>query len=228
MVKLRLSERLPDGVNVDGKTYRCDFDFRNVLRLMEILDRNDLMEEAYEYNALKCVMKRLPRKKNRRKVLDAIKVTLFRDPKAKSEKKQADNKNNIKKNKRVTDFDQDAGMIRAAFRQAYGIDLYRDHLHWIEFSELLNAIPEGSRYSEVVSIRVRDVPNPTKYNQAERTWLINAKAAVALDMTEEEQQQQYEEQVKNVFGGLLSWAQSFEKPKGSGKPDSDSTNKGSE
>ena len=226
-MKLRLQERLPDGVWVDGKYYRCDFDFRNVLKLIDVLDRNDLMEEAYEYNALKCVMKRLPRKRVRRKVINAIKELLLRDQK-KQKQNQADNKNNIKKNKRVTDFDQDAGMIRAAFRQAYGIDLYRDSLHWIEFSELLNAIPEGSRYSEVVGIRVRDVPNPTKYNQAERTWLINAKARVALEVPEEEQQQQYEEQVKGVFGGLLAWAQSFDKPKGSDSPDPDSTNKGSE
>lgn len=186
---MRLQDRLPDGVTVDGKFYKCDFDFRNVLMLMETLSREDLIEEAREYNALKCVMKR---PKNVSKVLKAIKELLFQTKPQKDAKK-------------VTDFEQDAGMIRAAFKQAYGIDLYRDKLHWIEFSELLNAIPEGSRYSEVVGIRARPIPAATKWNQAERTWLINAKASVALKMSEEEREKQYQEDVGKVFEGLMNY-----------------------
>ncbi len=108
----------------------------------------------------------------------------------------------------------------AAFRQSYGIDLYRDHLHWIEFKELLNALPQGSRYMEVVGIRARPIPAANKYNQSEITWLVNAKAAVALEMSEEEQKANYEQQVQKVFDGLLAWASSFEKK--------DSPDKGSE
>jgi hypothetical protein len=94
-------------------------------------------------------------------------------------------------------------MIRAAFRQAYGIDLYRDRLHWIEFSELLNAIPEGSRYAEVVGIRVRPMPAPTKWNAQEREWLMKAKADVAIHLSEKEQAKKYQEDVAKVFSGLM-------------------------
>jgi len=185
---MKLQDRLPEGVTVDGKFYRLDFDFRNVLRMMDELDRDDVMPEARSYNAIKCLTNR-PR--NVEKVLQAVKDLLFEQKPKKDAKK-------------VTDFVQDAGMIRAAFRQAYGIDLYRDKLHWLEFSELLNAIPEGSRYTEVIGIRARPMPKATKWNAEERQWLLKAKADVALHLSEKEQAKQYEEDVGRIFAGLMN------------------------
>ena len=187
---MKLQDTLPHGVTVDGRFYRLDFDFRNVLRMMEIMGRDDLMPEAREYLAVKCLTKR---PKNAGKVLAAVRSILFQKPPKTDAQK-------------VTDFIQDAPLIRAAFRQAYGIDLYSDRLHWIEFSELLNAIPEGSRYSEVIGIRVRPMPKPTKWNADERAWLAKAKSDVALEMTEEERKTAYERGVAQVASFLLSLA----------------------
>lgn len=184
---MKLQDTLPNGVTVDGRFYKLDFDFRNVLRMMDELDRDDVMPEARAYNALKCLTNR---PKNVPKVLEAVKGLLFQEKPKKDAQK-------------VTDFVQDAGMIRAAFRQAYGIDLYRDKLHWIEFSEMLNAIPEGSRYAEVVGIRVRPMPAPTKWNAQEREWLMKAKADVAIHLSEKEQAKKYQEDVAKVFSGLM-------------------------
>ena len=184
---MKLQDTLPNGVTVDGRFYKLDFDFRNVLRMMDELDRDDIMPEARAYNAIKCLTNR---PKNVPKVLEAVKGLLFQEKPKKDAQK-------------VTDFVQDAGMIRAAFRQAYGIDLYRDRLHWIEFSELLNAIPEGSRYAEVVGIRVRPMPAPTKWNAQEREWLLKAKADVAIHLSEKEQAKKYQEDVAKVFSGLM-------------------------
>lgn len=188
---MKLQDRLPDGVTVDGRFYRLDLDFRNVLRMMDELTREDVMPEAREYNALRCLTRR-PR--NVSKVLAAVRELLFEKPPKRD-------------GPRVTDFVQDAGMIRAAFRQAYGIDLYRDRLHWIEFRELLNAIPEGSRYSEVVGIRARPIPPATKWNAEERSWLLKAKADVALHLTDEEQAKKYSEDVGKVFSALFGMIQ---------------------
>ena len=77
----------------------------------------------------------------------------------------------------------------------------------MEFQALLAALPEGSRYSEVVGIRAREMPPATKYNQAEREWLAKAKAACALEMSEDERERAYAEGVKSVFAGLLAWAE---------------------
>lgn len=192
---MKLQDRLPEGVEVDGKFYKLDFDFRNVFRMIDILDEENLMPEAREYNALKCLTKH-PR--NVHKVLSEVKKLLFKSPRKANGQK-------------VTDFVQDAGLIRSAFRQVYGIDLYRDRLHWIEFTELLNAIPEGNRYSEVVGIRARPIPAPTKWNQNERNWLIRAKSDVALEMSEKERAERYDKDVQNIASFLMGWAKGSEK-----------------
>ena len=191
---MKLQDRLPEGVTVDGKFYKMDFDFRNVLRMIEVLDRNDLMPEAKAYKALKCLCKR-PRKAGL--VLEAVKSLLFSGKR--------------KEGPKVTDFVQDAGLIRAAFRQAYGIDLYRDKLHWIEFSELMSGIPEGNRYSDVIGIRARPMPEATKWNQKEREWLLQAKADVALDLTDKEIEKQYKNDVDNIAAVLMAMAGGSEK-----------------
>lgn len=195
---MKLQDRLPGGVEVDGKFYKMDFDFRNVLKMIEVMDRDDLMPEAKAYKAL-CFVQKRP--KNVLKVYEAVKVLLFKAPRKKDAQK-------------VTDFIQDAGLIRAAFRQAYGIDLYRDKLHWIEFTELLNAIPEGNRYSEVVGIRVRPMPEPTKWNQKEREWLMKAKADVKLEMTEKERKEQYQKDVGRIANILFALAEKEVKDNG--------------
>lgn len=187
---MKLQDRLPQGVTVGGRFYWMDFDFRNVLRMIDELDRQDLMPEAKAYRALRCLT-RHPR--NVGPVLDAVKALLFH-------KKAADGP-------RITDFEQDAGLIRAAFRQAYGIDLYKDRLHYLAFIELLNAIPEGTRYSYVVGIRARPMPAPTKYNAEERAWLARAKADVALHYdNEQEREERYSRDVANIAAALIGWA----------------------
>jgi hypothetical protein len=191
---MKLQDRLPDGVAVDGKFYKLDFDFRNVLRMIEILDRDDMLPEAKAYKALRCLCKR-PKKAE--KVLGSVKALLFKAPRKKG-------------GQRVTDFIQDAGLIRAAFRQAYGIDLYRDRLHWIEFTELMNALPEGSRYAEVVGIRARPMPEPTQWNKKEREWLMQAKADVALELSEDEIAEEYKRGVANLAALLKSMAKGSE------------------
>ena len=194
---MKLYERLAESVTVNGKKYKLDLDFRNVLRMMDILARDDLIPAARDYLALKCVIKRPP--KHTEALMEELRKLLFPAHK------------NTGDGKRLTSFEQDADLIRAAFRQAYGVDLYRDRVHWTEFQMLLSALPEGSRYSEVLGIRARPMPAATKYNQAEREWLAKAKAACALEMSEDERERAYAEGVKSLFTGLLAWAEGSEK-----------------
>ena len=190
---MKLQARLPDSIVVNGKRYKADFDFRNVLDMIETLDDDTLLPRIREYNALHCVFKRVP--KDTTAAMQAVRNALFPQIKQNTD------------GKKLTSFEQDADLIRAAFRQAYSIDLFRDKVHWLEFVSLLNALPEGSRYSEVLGIRARPMPKPTKYNHDEREWLAKAKAACALRMTDKEIQKNYEQAVKNVFSVLMGIAQ---------------------
>ena len=186
---MKLYDRLPNSVTVNGKRVKVNLDFRNVLKMLETLQRTDLMPEAREYKAAKYVCKR-----PRPGVVEAVRALLFPDLKPQPN------------SKKVTSYEQDAWLIRAAFRQTYGIDLWRDKLHWLEFADLLHAIPEGTRYMETIGIRVREIPAPTKYNAKEREWLLKAKASVALETSEDERMDRYGEDVKNIFAALIPHA----------------------
>ena len=185
---IRLFERLPDSVTADGRKYKCDFDFRNVLKMLDIMQREDITPDARDYLCARCLC-RPP--KNAGNVYRALCDVLFE-------------KTPETGGKRLTSYEQDAGMIRAAFRQVYHIDLFRERLHWLEFVELLCNLPEGNRYSETIGIRARPLPAPNKYNQKEREWLMKAKQSVALHLNEKEQEKKYDADVSRVFNGLLS------------------------
>lgn len=197
---IRLYEGLPQGVTVDGRFYRLNLGFRNVLKMLEILDDKNLTDAARNYLALKCVLNR-PR--NVDKVLSAVKDLLFEKRPQTGEK--------------LTSFEQDAGLIRTAFLQEYQIDLFRENIHWLEFIELLQNLPGGNRYEEILGIRARPMPEATKYNQKEREWLIKAKRQCALQMTDEEQAEKYARDVRNVFSGLMAFIQQEEVKNSNGK-----------
>lgn len=194
---MKLYERLPDSVMVRGHRVRLDLDFRNVFRLMDILRDKYLTEDARAILAVRCVTKY---KRHPQETLSAIRDLLFP---AAPDQPEAQPK--------LTDFEQDAPMIRAAFLQVYQIDLFRDRLHWLQFAELLHQLPEGNRYTDVLGIRARPIPAPTKYNAKEREWLIKAKAACALHMTDEEQEAFYHKAVGDLFHSLIKLSEGGEK-----------------
>lgn len=187
---MKLHEPLPSGVTVNGRFYRADLDFRNVLRMMETLERKDLLPDAKIYLALRCVMKRPP--KHGSQVLAALIQLTAPDVKTTKE--------------RTLDFAQDADLIRAAFLQSYHIDLWTENVHWFKFISLLRCLPDGSRLSNIVSIRTRPIPPPSKYNEKEREWLIRAKSEYGIKTTEEERQERFEASLHDVALGLLAFA----------------------
>lgn len=189
-MKFKLFDRLPQGVTVGGKFYRCNFDFRNVLKMLEIMQREDLQLDARDFLCVKCVLSHKNPPSDASAIFIELCNVLF------EKRPETDEKH-------VTSFEQDAPLIRAAFRQVYGIDLFRDRLTWFEFTELLQCLPDGNKYSEVVGIRARPLPAPNKYNQKEREWLMKAKQAVALHLTDAEQAKKYDKDVGKIFAGLM-------------------------
>lgn len=188
---MKLYDRLPDGITIDGKFYKCDFDFRNVLKMLDVMQREDIELTARDYICAKCVIRRRIPLKTASKVFNELCSFLFGKAVKTGEK-------------RVMSYEQDAGLIRTAFRQVYNIDLFRDGLHWFEFKELLQNLPDGNRFEETIGIRVRPLPAPTKYNAKEREWLLKAKQDCAIHLTEQEQAKKYDSDVVKVFAGLMS------------------------
>ena len=189
---IRLHESLPNSITVGGKRYCVDFDFRNVLKMIDILGQDDLLPETREFLALRCVIRYPP--KDTKAALSEIKKIIF------PEKQTAPSE-------KLTDYDQDADLIRAAFLQSYGINLWRDRLHWLEFIGLLSSLPSGSRYADIINIRARPMPAPTAHNQAEREWLAKAKATHAVRLSEKEMQTMLQNSLHSTTASLLALAE---------------------
>ena len=186
---MRLYDKLPDSVVVNGKKIRLNLDFRNVLRMMDILSDDGLMPDARKYLALKCICKH-----PRDGMMQEVRKLLFGD-------------DPVEWHERVTDFSQDAEMILAAFRQVYGINLLKDRLHWFEFSALISNLPTtGNKYSDVVSIRARPMPVANQYNTEERQWLAKAKLHYMLKYSEREQEEMFKRSLSSLASGFSSMA----------------------
>lgn len=191
---MKLQDRLPESVVV-GRRYRLDLDFRNILTMLDVMSDETLLDEARLFLALRCIMRRVPKKETKQaEIFKAVMELLFGDNKQNEQQEQ------------FMSLTQDAELIVGAFRQAYGIDLYRDRLHWFEFRTLLACLPEGSRYAEVVGIRTRPLPKATKYNHEERMALIRAKRDVAIQKTDEQIRKSYKASVYRVADSLKALA----------------------
>lgn len=107
---------------------------------------------------------------------------------------------------KVFDFEQDAGFIYASFLQAYGIDLIEQQgkLPWQKFLALFQGLPEDTKIREVMGIRGRKLPKPTKYNGEEIKALREAKRFYALEVSAEEAEQQFQrglDKLANTLAG---------------------------
>lgn len=94
-------------------------------------------------------------------------------------------------NVKVFDFWNDARLIIAGFQQAYGIDLFADHMHWWRFLCLLEGLPSSTRLAERMNLRATK-PEKGKYADAEYNKRLQlAKAGIRLvkryHLTEEAQ-----------------------------------------
>ena len=116
---------------------------------------------------------------------------------------------------RVLDFKQDSAYIYAAFRQAFGIDLFKERgkMHYAEFLALLQALPADTRLSQIVQIRSKPIPKATKHNSEEIQNLLKAKARYRIVKSQEEQERSYQRSLQNFAATLIGMARTEGKEK---------------
>lgn len=84
---------------------------------------------------------------------------------------------------KTVDLKSDEAYIYASFKQAYDIDLNEENLSWDKFKALFTSLPESTKIREIMSIRAKPLPIPTKYNAKEIANLIKLKEFYALNET---------------------------------------------
>lgn len=185
---MNIYDPYPEEVKVDGKTYRLDLAFDRVLRVIdfqeELADLPTADRVAVQCSWLLRYGEDLPRStETQAKIIKAVFELL-----PKPDEKRTD---------RFIDFHQDAAMIRSGFYRAYGIDLTQEHIHILQFLELLADLPSDTALMRVIEIRQRPIPKPTKHNGEQIAALQKAKARVAIRMNEDERRAHFAESLKN-------------------------------
>lgn len=107
---------------------------------------------------------------------------------------------------RAFDFEQDRDLIYSAFRQAYGVDLEQERgcLSWSDFLALLAAVPDDTKLAQIINIRLRPVPKPTRHNHEEIAQLLRLKAKYRVKLTPEEEAQQFQKGLQKLAESLMN------------------------
>ena len=183
---MNIYDAYPEEVTVDGKKYRVDLAYDHVLRVLDLQELDDL--PAVDKLAVQCAWlladgEDLPRSVETQAGIIKAVFDLLPKP----EEKHAE---------RFLDFHQDAALIRSAFFRI-GIDLTREHIHILQFLELLADLPSDTALMRTVEIRQRPIPKPNKHNAEQIAALQKAKARVAIRMSEDERRARFAESLKN-------------------------------
>lgn len=193
-----LYDRWPRKCRFDNRSYRLHLSFDRVLRVFDV-QNDEVMTDAEKVDTALYI---LVGRKRPKEIGEAVKLfshicrTYIDVIKSK------------KDGKRSLDFKQDAPYIYAAFYQCYGIDLEKQigKLHWWAFLNLFRGLADDTRMMQIVSIRTRPLPKPTKYNAEERARIMRAKAEYALDIPEDESQRRMAQAWNNLADMMKSMA----------------------
>jgi len=147
-----LTQELPVSVEVAGIFYKIKPEFKNILRILEMLKDPLLNEQDKgELILLMFYAQEVPQDKC---FIDAFFEFINQD------KEKADTKGAP-----VLSYEQDAKEIFTAFYRVYGIDILNTGLHWYKFSNMVQDLGESPNLSVKIEIRgtnIADVPKEKK------------------------------------------------------------------
>lgn len=98
----------------------------------------------------------------------------------------ADKQEDIETSKQHLWFDFDAGRIYSSVRKTFGIELYREKMHWFRFVELLGCLDEDSSLSHAIQIRGTDT-SQMKAKQRAQFIRLKQQLTPPVQYTQEEQ-----------------------------------------
>lgn len=173
MSTFSLSQPCPRSIEVGGICYTLNLSFDRVLSAFELLSSDEL-EGIDSFDVIFDWFVIAPKVKNLSVRADVVNEIF--------DKLINFDKNTSDTEAETISFEQDAPFIYAAFRQAYGIDLFQEQgkLQWWEFVALLGALPSDTRLSDIIDIRIRPVPAPNGRNQKQISALLKLKAQYAI------------------------------------------------
>ncbi|HAO5787414.1 TPA: hypothetical protein IP923_002711 [Listeria monocytogenes] len=185
-----LSQPLIDTIEFEGKSYKLDLAFDNVLLVFELLEddlniiiqiENVLLllfgEDFDFYDNLE---------KSIKLYQEVMENVIVKNSNANIKRDLAGNPMPEPEQKKYYSLTEDAEYIYASFLYDYNIDLFdvQGELHWDKFNALLISLSEDSKFKQVVSIRQRK-PDKNMTSEQKRE-LKEMQKAYALSKNQDE------------------------------------------
>ncbi|EAD2410181.1 Gp15 family bacteriophage protein [Listeria monocytogenes] len=185
-----LSQPLIDTIEFEGKSYKLDLAFDNVLLVFELLEddlniiiqiENVLLllfgEDFDFYDNLE---------KSIKLYQEVMENVIVKNSNANIKRDLAGNPMPEPEQKKYYSLTEDAEYIYASFLYDYNIDLFdvQGELHWDKFNALLISLSENSKFKQVVSIRQRK-PDKNMTSEQKRE-LKEMQKAYALSKNQDE------------------------------------------
>ncbi|MBQ7864757.1 MAG: hypothetical protein IJ350_00200 [Clostridia bacterium] len=193
---MKLYENQQQRIRLGWRTYRLRLTYDRVLSAMDVASDPALTDSDRQRVMLRLLVRSpLPRNpKMQHELLEKIFALL------------EDTGSHRSGGKALTSMTQDAPLIHAAFRQAYGLDLRTQRIPWQTFCDYFIGLPSDTKLAEVISLRARPIPPPTRHNARERAALMEAKQAVALHLEGEAQLASYYQGTQAMLRIMLDLA----------------------
>lgn len=180
-----LYDVFPETVIVHDKEYSINTDFRCVLNLIDILEK-----ENGDSNILAAILSMYDEvPEDTEAAIFAIGQFILGD-----EGGEAEERINAKK---TISFSKDAPYILSDYLRFYQIDLTQvEYLHWRKFRLLLDGLPEDSEMKKRIYYRGLDAGKIK--DKAERDRVLRIQKNISLENTEADA-----ERIGELFGGLM-------------------------
>lgn len=158
-----LAYPLTETVEIDGKTYKLNMSFDNVLRLIDMLNDkqlNDITQIETGLYMLLGVELDYPIEKKEEIFYQIFYETIGKEVEENLPVDLDGNPMPQQKEEKIYSIKQDAPYIFASFYQDYGIDLFemQGKLHWEKFKALLAGLKPDTKFKEIINIRTMELP----------------------------------------------------------------------
>lgn len=144
-----LIDGAPKEIYVDSLKYKINYDFRYGLLFEELMNDRTISDSEKFTLAIKLYLDNQYVENYEEAITQIFNFYLCGEKPRKTKTKKRENP--------VFSYEEDAGLIFAAFKEVYNIDLVEDKIHWWKFRALFDALPDTCQFRKVVGYRAIEI-----------------------------------------------------------------------
>lgn len=193
-----LIDLLPDHVEIDGKKYSINTDFRISILFELLMQDRTILDSEKIYMALDLYYPQIPH--NLEQAVDKM-LWFYRCGKDdEDDSVRNGSPAGSRKASMIYSFEHDAEYIYSAFLDQYGIDLQDiEHLHWWKFRALFKGLKDDNLICKIMGYRSIEITNDM--SDSEKKYYRKMKQIYALpdNRTQEEKERDFTNAIASFF-----------------------------